>query len=118
MDPRADALYRALQGRIDFSNLVPTCLEIAQEIEQIQGMKGSEKLSLLQSVLRAAVRDSKISMTEKEERLHTIDTVVPFVAQAVVFASKNPLAKRIQAGCLACFSRKTRQTPSASSIQT
>ena len=106
MDPRADAIYRVVQGRIDFSNIVSTCLEVAREIEQMQGMKGAEKLGLLQSILRAAVRDSKISITEKEERIHIIDTVVPIVVQAVVFASKNPIAKQIQAGCIACFWRK------------
>ncbi len=95
MDPRVDGIYRVLRGRIDLGNIVPTCIEVAQEVEQLQGIKGADKLALLQSVLRTAVRDSKISITEKEELLHRIDTVVPVVVQAAILASKLPVVKKV-----------------------
>jgi hypothetical protein len=106
MDPRVDGIYRLVRGRINFDTIVPTCIEVAREIEQIEGMKGKEKLSLLQDVLRTHVRHSRISISEKEQLLFVIDTVVPVVVQAAIFASKNPIVKQIQASCVGCWTKK------------
>lgn len=106
MDPHAEKLYKLVSGRIDFANIVQTCMDVAREIEQIQGMSGPEKLSLLQEVLRMAVRDRKVSMTEKEESLYVIDTVVPLVVRAAIVASKHPIMKQIQSACVGCWTKK------------
>ena len=106
MDSRVDAIFRLVQGRINFTNLVPTCIEIAQEVEQLKGIKGAEKLNLLQSVLRHHVQQSPISMAEKEQYYHIIDTVVPMVVQAAIFATKNPVVKRVQSVCCGCWTKK------------
>jgi hypothetical protein len=106
MDPRVDAIYRLVKGRVNFTNIVATCVEIAQEIEQFGEIGGAEKLSILQEVLRAVVRERKISITEKEELLHRIDTLVPLVVGAAIFASKHPITKKLHATCVGCFWRK------------
>lgn len=105
-DPRTDGIYRVVKGKINLNTLVPSCIEVAQEIEQMNGLKGAEKLALLQDVIRLAVAESKKSSTEKEEILYVVDTVVPFVVQAAILASKSPILKHVQATCVGCFSRK------------
>lgn len=104
-DPRVDAIYRLVKGRISLSSIVPTCIEVASEIEQLVGLKGGEKLSLLQDVLRLAISDSKLAKTEKEEVLHTVETIVPIVVQAAILASKSPILKHVQATCVGCWTK-------------
>ena len=101
-DPRVDAIYRTVKGRIDLKSIVPTCIEIASEIEQLHGLKGTQKLALLQDVLRLCISDSKLGESEKNIILHTVDTVVPIVVQAAILASKSPIIKQVQATCLGC----------------
>ena len=102
MDARVDGLYKLLKGRIDFENIVPTCIEIAGEIEGLSGIKGSEKLELLQKVLRQALKDSTMSAEEKEKSLFTIDTVVPIAVQAAIMASKSPIVAHVQTAVASC----------------
>ena len=106
MDPRVNAIFRLVRGRINFTNIVSTCMEVAQEVEQLHGMKGPEKLNVLQEVLRHHVRESAISITEKEEYYHAIDTIVPLVVQAAIFATKNPIVKQVQSVCCGCWTKK------------
>lgn len=91
LDAQVDALYRVVKGRIDWDNLIPTCMEIARETEGITHLRGKERLELLQKTLRFALKDSPKSATEKEQILHTIDTVVPVAMQAAMLASKMPI---------------------------
>jgi hypothetical protein len=107
MESQAAAIYALLKTRIDLSSLVPTCIAVAQEVEQIQGLKGAEKLKLLQEVLRIAVRNASIGLKEKEEILFTIEKVVPIAVQAAILASKSPVVKRVQEVCLSCCWTKT-----------
>lgn len=67
------------------------------------GLKGSERLGLLQEVLKHALKKSDMSVTEKESMLYTIDTIVPVIAQAVVMASKNPIMSQVRAVCVGCW---------------
>jgi hypothetical protein len=99
-DPRVDAVYRAVRGRITLTSLVPTCLEIASEIEQLTQLKGPQKLALLQDVLRMAIAESRMKAEEKQDLLTTIDTVVPILVQAAILASKSPIVHRVQAACV------------------
>lgn len=104
-DARIDAVLRVLDGKIDWNNLAPTVLEAAKELESMPNLKGSEKLDLLQKVLKHALKKTDKTVEEKEAILHTIDTVVPMIAQAVVLASKSPLLAQVQTVCVGCFSR-------------
>lgn len=104
-DPRVDAVYRAVKGRITLSSLVPTCLEIASEIEQLTQLKGAQKLALLQDVLRMAIAESRMGAEEKQDLLTTIDTVVPILIQAAIMASKSPILKQVQATCVGCWTK-------------
>lgn len=105
MDARVDGIYRVVKGKIDLNNLIPTCIEVAKEVEGVAELKGKEKLDLLQKVLKQAVKDSDKSVEEKEQILHTIDTVVPMVMQAAILASKNPVAAQVQAACVGCWTK-------------
>jgi vacuolar-type H+-ATPase catalytic subunit A/Vma1 len=102
-DPHVNAIYAVVKGRVSLLNIVPTCLDVAQEVEQISGLKGPQKLALLQDVLRLAVAESKHTHVVKEELLHTIDTIVPIAVQAAVLASKSPIFKKVQETCVGCF---------------
>ena len=99
LDARVDGLYRTLKGRIDWDNLIPTCLEVAQELEQLRHLRGKEKLEILLKTLKFALKDSDKTPEEKERILHTIDTVVPMVVQAAILASKVPVKAIAQACC-------------------
>ncbi len=88
LDPRVDAVYKVLRGRINWDNLVPACVEAMFEIQQFTQLRGPQKLELLQAVMKQALRDSDKSLTEKEQILHSIDTIIPLVAQGVKLATK------------------------------
>lgn len=109
MDARVDGIYRALKGKISVDSLIPACLEIAQEVEGLTELKGKDKLDLLQKVLKQAVKDSGKSAEEKEQILHTIDTVVPIAMQAAILASKSPVVAHVQTACVACCVPKVKK---------
>lgn len=102
MDARVDGIYRVVKGRLNLDNLIPTCIEVAKEIEGLQDIKGREKLELLQKVLKQGVKESDKTVEEKEQMLHTIDTVVPMVVQAAILASKSPVAAQVQDVLVTC----------------
>lgn len=108
LDSRVDGLYRALKGRISLDNLIPSCIEIAKEIEGLAGMKGPEKLDLLQRVLRQMIEDSDKPEDEKKIVLTVVDTVVPLVVQAAILASKSPIVAQVQTACVGCWTKTKR----------
>jgi hypothetical protein len=96
LDNRVDGLYRLVKGRVNWDNLVPTCLEVAQELEQMSELKGPQKLELLQKTLRFALRESDLPKDKKESISYVIGTVVPIVMQAAIMASKLPIVNKLQ----------------------
>lgn len=117
LDARVDGIYRALKGRISLDNLIPSCIEVAKEIENIGQIPGKEKLELLQKVLRQAVKESDKSVEEKEQVLHTIETVVPMVVQAAILASKSPVAAQVQEVLVTCCMPKAKKVVSSAPSQ-
>ena len=105
-DARVDAIYRVIKVNINWDNLVPTLLEGARELEAMPGLKGSEKLDLLQKALKHALKETDKSNEEKEKILYYIDVVVPVAVQAMVTASKNPMVDQVQAVCIGCWTKK------------
>jgi hypothetical protein len=103
LDPNVNSLYSAFKGRINWDNLIPTCMDMAKELEAMTHLTGPQRLELLQKTLRYALRDSDKSPEEKEGLLHFIDTVVPIAMQAAILASKIPI-KQIQSVC--CWKTK------------
>lgn len=103
-DARIDGLYRLIKGKIDWDNLVPTCIEAGHELQQMTQLRGKDKLELLQATLKHALKESDKSAEEKEAILHKIDTVVPIIMQAAVISSKLPL-KQIQSTCFSCLKK-------------
>ncbi len=102
LDAQVDGIYRVLKGRIHLDNLVPSCIEVAKEIENIGHLRGREKLELLQQVLRQAVRESDKSEDEKSKISILIETVIPLVVQAAILASKSPVVAQVQAAVVSC----------------
>jgi hypothetical protein len=109
-DARIDAVYRVINGNINWDNLVPTVLEAAKELEAMPGLKGSEKLDILQKALKHALKMSDKTAVEKEQILHTIESVVPVVMQAAMMASKSPIVgaamAQVEAVCVGCWTKK------------
>ncbi len=117
MDARVDGIYRVLKGKINLDSIVPTCIEVAQEIENMGNIPGKEKLELLQKVIRQAVKDSDKSVEEREQILHTIETVVPMVVQAAIIASKHPVAAQVQEALVTCCMPKAKKVVSSAPSQ-
>lgn len=113
MDARVDGIYRVLKGKINLDSIVPTCIEVAQEIESIGNIPGKEKLDLLQKVIRQAVKDSDKTPEEKQQILSTIETVVPMVVQAAIIASKHPVAAQVQEALVTCCMPKAKKVVSS-----
>lgn len=103
LDPNVNALYAGFKGTINWDNLIPTCIEMARELEQMTHMKGAQRLELLQTTLRYAVQDSDMPEPQKDATVHLIDTVVPLAMQAAILASKVPI-RRVQSIC--CWKTK------------
>jgi hypothetical protein len=106
LDNRVDGLYRLVKGRVDWENLVPTCLEVARELEQMTELKGPQKLELLQKTLRFALSESNFPKERKESLSFVINSVVPVVMQAAILASKVPIVNTLQTSCFASCARK------------
>lgn len=105
-DPRVDGIYRLLKGRVDWNNLVPTLLEAAGELEKLPGLKGREKLDILQKALKQLLKESDKSEEEQKKIVYYIDTVVPIAVQAAIAASKQPLIAQVEAVCIGCWTKK------------
>jgi len=102
-----DTVYNALKGKLDLSNLVGSTIQVAKEIEQIEKLKGKEKLELLQSILRICIHDSNKSPEEKEALYFTVDRVVPVIVESAILASKSPIVLRqVKAVCCGCWTKK------------
>lgn len=107
LDARVDGLYRLIKGRIDWDNLIPTCIEVARELETITHLRGKERLDLLLKTLKHALKESDKSAEEKEKILFVIDTVIPVAMQAAILASKNPIVNQVVSGCwTVCCTKK------------
>jgi len=104
-DTRFANIYDAVKAKVNLDTLIPTCIEVAREVEAVSGASGREKLDILQRVLRQALKESKKPLLEKEQILHTIDTIVPMVVQAAVLASKHPIAAHVHAVCVGCWTK-------------
>ncbi len=102
MDTRVDGIYRVVKGKINLDSLIPTCIEVAKEIEGLGPVPGKEKLELLQKVLKQAVKDSDRTADEKDRVINTIDTVVPIAMQAAILASKSPVVAQVQEVLVTC----------------
>jgi len=105
LDARVDGLYRIIKGRIQWDNIIPTCIEVAKEIEGLTHLKGAEKLDLLQKTLRHALKESDESPEEKERILFVVDTVVPLAMQAAIMASKSPILGQVTTACIGCWTK-------------
>lgn len=117
MDARVDGIYRVLKGKINLDSIVPTCIEVAQEIESMGNIPGKEKLELLQKVIRQAVKDSDKTPEEKQQILSTIETVVPMVVQAAIIASKHPVAAQVQEALVTCCMPKAKKVVTSAPSQ-
>ncbi len=106
VDARIDALYRVVKGRINWDNLIPTCLELAQELEQMTHLRGKERLDLLMKTLKHALKESTLEAEEKEKILFFIDTVVPIAMQAAILASKSPIVNQVASACWGFCTKK------------
>ena len=117
LDAQVDGIYRVLKGRISMDNLIPSCIEVAQEIENLGHLRGKEKLELLQKVLRHALKESNKSQEEKDTILVVIDTVVPLVVQAAILASKSPIVAKVKDACVTCCKPKAKKIVSSAPPQ-
>ena len=105
LDAQVDGLYRLVKGRVNWDNLIPTCIEVARELENMTHLRGPERLDLLLKTLKHALRESDKPAEEKERILFVIDTVVPLAMQAAILASNNPIVNQVVSGCWSCMKK-------------
>ena len=105
VDAQIDGLYRLIKGRINWDNVVPTCMEVARELENMTHLRGAERLDLLQKTLKLALKESDVSIDEKEGYLYVIEKIVPVVMQAAVLASKSPIVAQVTSFCGICWKK-------------
>ena len=103
LDMQITTVYSAIKGHVDWNNLVPTLLAAAGILETMTELKGAQKLDILQKALKHALKESDMSSVEKEQVLHTIDTVVPIAVQAAILASKSPVVNAIAHSVCFCW---------------
>lgn len=96
MDP-VQKLYLLIKDEIDWNNLIPVCLKLAQEIQQMTHLRGSEKMELLKAVLNYALDVSKVS--NKKEIQDKINVMVPIIVQTAKVASRFPIVVRTFSCC-------------------
>ena len=106
VDAQVDGLYRVIKGRVDWTNLIPTCIEVARELEAMTHLRGKERLDLLLKTLKHALRESEMDESEKKTLTVFIDTVVPVAMQAAILASKSPIVHQVASSCWGCFCTK------------
>jgi hypothetical protein len=91
-----DIYLKVIRGKpVNWANVAPVCLEMCREIEQVPNLKGPEKLSLLQEVLRKTILLTDMSDDHKKQANVVIDDVVPVVVQGIIIASKIPVKKYV-----------------------
>lgn len=98
-------LLTLFKNNIDWDHIVPTCLAIAQELENADKLTGKQKLKALQDVLRLALLDAPLTTEKKEEILYKIDTMVPVAMEAAKLASKNPIVNQAMGACVSCLKK-------------
>jgi hypothetical protein len=103
IDMRITVVYSAIKGDINWDNIVPTLLVAAEMLEMMTELSGPQKLDLLQKTLKHALKESKLSAVEKEQALHTIETVVPIVIQGAIMASKYPIGRAVAQAVRCCW---------------
>jgi hypothetical protein len=106
VDEHVKKLYNIVKDRVDWNDLVPTCIELAKEIENIGGLKGPEKLALLQDTMCYAIMACDLPKDKKHIALVFVKTIVPNVMKAVMIASKSPVLAQVGATCFSCFGVK------------
>ena len=102
MQYQAEMLVQALR-KAEFQ-----AQELVRLIPELQPQMETHSYLLLlevQKVLRQAVKECEKSAEEKEQILHTIETVVPMIVQAAILASKHPIAGQVQAACVGCWTK-------------
>ena len=104
-DAQIDGLYRLIKGRVKWDNVVPTCIEVARELENMTHLRGTERLELLQKKLKLALKESTMPIEEKEGYLYVIEKIVPVVMQAAIMASKSPIVSQVTSCCGICWKK-------------
>lgn len=106
VDEHVKKLHNIIKDQVDWDDLVPTCIELAKEIEKIGGLKGPEKLALLQDTMCYAIMACDMPKEKKHVAVVFVKTVVPNVMKAVMIASKSPVLAQVEATCFSCFGAK------------
>lgn len=90
---------------VDWDNLVPSCLAIAQELENDSKLTGAEKLATLQEVLRVLLKKAEMPEDKKEDIARHIGMTVPIVMKAAMLASKAPIVNQAVKTCWTCLKK-------------
>jgi hypothetical protein len=102
---RTQQLFALVKGNIDWSNPIPACLTIAQELERITTLKGPQKLKVLQDALKFGLSETNLDADKKKEILGFVENTLPQVMQAAILASKHPVVNQAISACFTCLKK-------------
>lgn len=83
-------------------SVMRVAVALAQDVNRLPGLKGRERLELVQHILREALAVPAVKERVPAEVLAAIDTVIPATLTLVVSASRGEFSlKRPSVGCFA-----------------
>jgi hypothetical protein len=107
------SVEQLVQKSLDLLTKTPTpdgflrlAVTIAQEVNAIQALSGSEKKAIVLDILRQAVQKSTLSNDQKTELLGLLKTVVPATLDIAVSVARGGFSlQKPKVGCVAALCR-------------
>lgn len=112
--PDVDALFKLIEKKADFVDMVKTSIEAIREVESFTHLKGQQKLEVVRDALVYAMTlRTDISAERKKEIQHFVVHTLPPIATAVISVAKHPMTLRaidaMDDACCNCLPPLTRK---------
>lgn len=102
---RIQSVFAVVKDEIDWNNPIPSCLRMAQVIENMTTLKGPQKLKVLQDALKFGLSETPLDAEKKKSILEFIENTLPTVMEAAILASKQPIANQALSVCFTCLKK-------------
>jgi hypothetical protein len=83
--------YSVAKDKLDWDNIVPTCLDLGAALEDVRNVNGAYRLQVLQEVLLIALNRGNVVDDRKRKLFQLIYETVPILMRGVIAASKSPI---------------------------
>ncbi len=115
MDDIAEKLYQDVtdvfgKEKLTISRIVvltPRIISVIQTVGTVHKLSGQEKKQLFFEILKKIVSSADLTEDEKDSIEAFVDAVLPYIVDAIVFAYKSDVFKRIKKKAKKCFASCT-----------